>query len=125
MKNSLVALVLWMSGPALAGWTGLGEDDASALYADPSAIVKQVGVATMSSLVDYKSFQRMVEVGYFSQTLRAEYDCQSPKSRGLARTLHSEHMGQGKVIYEDDTPHDWEDIQSGSRGESLWKLACK
>ncbi len=117
MKKSLSILLLWMSCPALAGWTGVGEHDVTTVYTDSSTIVIQGGVSTMSSLVDYKSFQRMVEVGYFSQTLRTEYDCQSQKSRGLARTLHAEHLGQGKVIHEDDTPNDWEDIVPGSRGE--------
>ncbi len=128
MRTKQIALILsllWPGSAALAGWTQVGEDDTTTLYADPATIARQDGTATMLSLLDYKTFQRMVEVGYFSQQIKAEYDCRTKKLRGLARVLHAEHMGAGKVIYEDDTPHDWESIDAGSRSDTLWKIACK
>lgn len=122
---ALAVTLVWPGGAALAGWIQLGEDETSVVYADRDTIVRRGGMATMMSLLNYKSFQRMVEVGYFSQKLKAEYDCQAKKRRDLARVLHAEPMGAGKVIYEDDTPHDWEEIEAGSRSELLLKIACR
>jgi len=52
----------------------------------------------MWSLLDYKAFQRMVEVGYFSQKTHVEYDCGAKQLRGLSLSLHAQRMGEGKVI---------------------------
>ena len=34
-------------------------------------------------------------------------------------------MGEGKVIYADESPHEWEVIDPGTLNETLWKIACK
>ncbi len=79
----------------------------------------------MWSLLDYKAFQRMVEVGYFSQKSLVEYDCREKQTRGLLVSLHAEHMGEGKVIYADESPHEWEPLVPDTMGEVLWKFACR
>lgn len=125
MKKLAVFVVLLMSSPAWAAWMSVGEDNAAVTYADPASIVRQGNSATMWSLLDYKAFRRMVEVGYFSQKSQVEYDCAEPRSRGLSLSLHSEKMGEGKVIYEDTSPHDWERIAPDTIGDALRKFACK
>ena len=79
----------------------------------------------MDSLFDHKDFQRMVETGYFSQRVRAEYGCIDRRIRRLSVSLHAGHMGEGKVIYSDDSPQEWEAVEGGTLNESLWKTACK
>jgi hypothetical protein len=124
MKRLAICLLL-ISSPAWAGWKSIGEDDTGTSYADPATIVKSGTTAKMWSMFDYKAFQRMVEVGYFSQKAQVEYDCKGKQVRGLALFLHAEHMGEGKVIYADETPHDWETVETGTLNEALLKIACK
>jgi hypothetical protein len=123
--KKLVIILLLLSSHAWAGWVSIGENDTGTSYADPDTITRKGDAAKMSSLLDYKDFQRMVEVGYFSQKTQAEYDCKERKLRALTLSLHAEHMGAGKVIYADESPHEWEVIDAGTRNETLWKIACK
>jgi hypothetical protein len=124
MKKLAIVLLL-SSTPAWAGWKAVGDSPNAKSYADPASIVRKDNVAAMWSLLDYNDFQRMVEVGYFSQKALIEYNCKDRQSRGMVVSLHEGHMGEGKVIYADDSPHDWEDIVPETLAESLWKEACK
>ena len=123
--KKLVIFLLFLSSSAWAGWKSVGEDDNAISYADRDTLVRDGNTAKMWSLLDYKAFQRMVEVGYFSQKAQAEYDCKEKKFRGLTLSLHAEHMGEGKVIYADESPHEWEAVDAGTLNETLWKIACK
>jgi hypothetical protein len=124
MKTLLMMLLL-LSSPAWAAWESVGEDRATTSFANPATIVRNGDIVRMTSLVDYKSFQRMVEVGYFSQKTLAEYDCAGRRFRGLSVALHAEKMGDGKVIYADETSHEWESVVAGSTAEAFWKVACR
>jgi hypothetical protein len=117
--------LLMLCSPVWAAWEPLAQHNGATSYADPATIVRKGGTAKMWSLLDYKEFQRMVEVGYFSQKAQAEYDCKETKFRVLTLSLHAEHMGAGKVIYADDMPHEWEAVEAGTPNEMLWKRACK
>ena len=123
--KKLVFVLLLLSTPVWAGWKSVRQNGAGTVYADPDTIVRNGNTARMWSLLDYKDFQRMVEVGYFSQKTEAEYDCAERRSRGLNLSLRSGHMGEGEVIYSDDSPHDWEPVAAGTVAEDLWAVACK
>ncbi len=126
MENRLVAITLLLiCGPVAAAWTSVGEDPRGTTYADPATIEKDAGTVKMWSILDYKTFQRMVEVGYFSQKSHNEYDCAGNRMRGLHTVLHAEPMGAGAVIYEDDSVHEWEAVSPGSVQEGLLKAACR
>ena len=125
MKKRLAIVLLLLSSPAWAAWKSVGEDDTATSYADPATIVRKGSTATMWSLLDYKAFQRMVEVGYFSQKTHVEYDCGAKQLRGLSLSLHAQRMGEGKVIYEDTSAHEWEELVPDTTNEMLWKVACK
>lgn len=123
--KKLAIILLLLSSSAWAGWKSIGEDDTRTSYADRDRIIRNGNTAKMWTLLDYNAFQRMVEVGYFSQKVQAEYDCKEKKFRGLTLSLHAEHMGEGKIIYADESPHDWEAVDAGTMNETLWKIACK
>jgi hypothetical protein len=120
----LAVLLLLCAAPAWAGWKAVDENAAGITYADTAAIEHAGDTARMWSLLDYASFQRMVEVGYFSQKTQTEFDCAQRRSRVLALSLRDGHMGEGKAIYADDTAHEWEAVETGSVTEKLWKIAC-
>ena len=123
--NRLLICLLLLCSPAWAAWKSVAEDDTGVTYADSATAVKHGQTAILWSLLDYKSFQRMVEVGYFSQKAQVEYDCERRQARGLQLTLHAEHMGEGKVIYSDESAHEWEAVEPDSLQETLWKIACQ
>jgi hypothetical protein len=123
--NKVLAILLCAAAPAWAGWKTVGESPGARSFADPSSILRKGPVAAMWSLLDFNNFQRMVEVGYFSQKALVEYDCKQRQSRGMVVSLHAEHMGEGKVVYADESPHDWEPIVPETLGEELWKVACR
>ena len=124
MKKLIIVLLVF-SGSAWAGWKSIGEDSAGTFYADADSIARNGSIATMNSVLDYKSFQRMVEVGYFSQRTRVEYDCAERRFRRLDVSLHAEPMGAGKIIYSDDSIQAWEPVVAGTMTDTLWAFACK
>jgi len=108
--------------------------EANVSVADANVAAQQANIRRLNQLKDFAKVtapfagtitQRMVEVGYFSQKVRAQYDCTDRRVRRLSVWLHAGHMGEGKVIYADDTPHEWEAVEVGTLNESLWKIACK
>lgn len=122
----LIAASLFLTSSAFAAsWNSVGDDASGTWYADAASVEKNGTTAKMWSILDYKSFQRMVEVGYWSQKSHVEYDCAAPRMRGLSVSLLSEKMGGGKPVYEDHSAHDWEDIAAGTMSEALRKVACK
>jgi surface-adhesin protein E len=123
--EKLAIFLLLLSSAAWAEWKSVGDENGAAFYADAATIVRSGSTAKQWSLLDYKAFQRMVEVGYFSQKALVEYDCAERKARGLSLSLHAEHMGEGKVIYEDTSPHEWEPVLPETITEMLWNIACK
>ena len=121
---ALPAFLLMLSGTAWGDWQRVGEDNLGVVYADTD-VVRSGAIAKMWSLLDYKEYQRMVEVGYFSQKSQVEYDCAQRKARGLIVSLHAEHMGAGKIIYTDESPREWEPVAADTTQQNLWKTACK
>ena len=61
--KTLAAVLLLASSPAWAGWINVGNEENGTTYADPAMIVKSGSNVQMWSLLDYRDFQRMVEVG--------------------------------------------------------------
>lgn len=123
--KTLAMVLLVASCPAWAAWKSVGNEENGTTYADPVTIVKLGSNVQMWSLLDYRDFQRMVEVGYYSQKSLVEYDCKVKQTRGLNVALHAEHMGNGRVIYADESPHEWAVLVPDTMGEVLWKFACK
>jgi hypothetical protein len=124
MRRLLIVLFSLLAVSARAGWQAVDESALGKTYADPATIVRNGDGGQMWWLLDYASFQRMVEVGYFSQKSHSEFDCGQRRARTLETSLRAEHMGEGKAVYSDDSPHDWEPVDTGSVTEKLWKLVC-
>jgi hypothetical protein len=125
MQRLAFLLLVLVPAPVWGGWKAVDESGAQTTYADADSIARSGDASRMWWLLDYASFQRMVEVGYFSQKTRTEFDCVQRRTRMLELSLRAEHMGEGKAIYSDDTPRDWEPVETGSVTEKLWKIACQ
>lgn len=126
MKTVLALLLTVLMAPSVqAAWTQVDADSLRTTFADAATVTRAGALARMASLVDFSRFQRMVEVGYFSQRFVHEYDCAQRRARRLNQTFHAGHMGEGAAIYADEAAQDWSDITEGSSTERLLKIACR
>lgn len=119
------SLALWfVSAPTFAAWTQVDADGLRTTFADPAGIERAGQIVRMPALVEFSRFQRMVEVGYFSQRFVHEYDCPARRSRRMSQLFHAGHMGEGSVIYADETEQEWEAVAPGTAAEKLLMKAC-
>lgn len=119
-----MTILLMMCGAAQAAWVPMATEGGRSFFADPATIRKDGATTQMTTLVEHSRFQRMVEVGYFSQKFVVQYDCKGNRARRLAQTFHAGHMGEGAVIYSDEAEQEWEAVTADSTGEKLLRLAC-
>ena len=123
--KQLVLVMLLASTPAWAEWTLVRVGVDYDAYADLATIRRSGNMATMWSLLDFKSVQRVAGTAFLSRTARYEYDCDGARSRTLALVLHSENMGGGEVVYSDADPGQWTPVFPDSINEAVWKRTCK
>ena len=117
-------LALLFAAPAWSAWTLVTEAGPGAVYADPATLARNGDMVRMAWLLDYRNFQRMVEVGYWSKQAVSEFDCAQRRTRNLSVSLRAEHMGQGPSHYADDTVREWEAVEPDGVTGKLWQAAC-
>ena len=109
----------------MAEWLIIGDTDFFTLYAESSTIVKNGNLVLMRHLHNEKSTRKTVtNESYKSTKELVKYDCIGSLMRTLAFSLHSEPMGEGKVIYQDNFPANWVPVPARSLDEALLKYAC-
>jgi hypothetical protein len=123
MRMCVIAL-FFLSTPAWAQWTLVGDSDLSDVYADLTTIRKQGNIIKMWSLYDLKNARRFGGIPYLSSKDQDEYDCDGERTRFLAFSVHSGNMGGGSTIYSDAEPGKWTPLPTGSVVEALWRIAC-
>jgi hypothetical protein len=124
----LITLLLLSSTPTYAEWelllndTGVG----GTIYVDPDTIRRKGDVVKWWELADYMTVQTGVAgSSYFSSKGQHEYDCAEERTRMIAFTWFSDHMGRGAVVV--DGSHyegKWSPVAPHSIGQALWKAAC-
>ena len=128
MKRLLMGLMLLVTaGGASAEWTRVSDIDQFVQYVDIATIRRNGNLVKMWDLMDNKTVQTSPSTGkyYLSSKMQQEYDCKGEKVRILAFTNFSGKMGKGNVVYADGNVRaEWEPIEPGSIGETLWKIAC-
>jgi len=125
MKPLALVLLLLCSTSTWAGWNGIGSTSNADVYVDSTMAREQDTVVKMSSLLDFKTIQQVVEGTYLSQVAEQEYDCEAYTYRTVSASIHSDHMGAGRVIFSSDEPDAaWEPLAPESVAKSFWKIAC-
>lgn len=128
MKKSMVLAmtVVLLSKGAAAEWTRIGENNRLIAYAD-NAIRRSGDTTVYWVLFDYKAVQESPRSGkrYLSEKSQREIDCRSERDRVLFFTWHSDHMGDGTVVYTGNKPTNWEPTSSpNSFANTFWKFVC-
>jgi hypothetical protein len=125
MKPVLAGLLITLSSTCAADWMSVdGTDDLDA-YVDLTTFNREGDSVRMWVIFDYKKAGQIRKGKYLSSKMQDEYDCNLERRRRLFLSVHSGHMGGGKVILADDKEGDWRPIAPKSTGEKLWRTACE
>ena len=127
-KNiGLALLVAVVSSSAVAEWVEVDSYGIRTAYADPASIHRAGYRVKMWALLDFKTTQQdsaNPRNGYLSEIAQFEYNCKEQRARRFYYSLHSRHMGRGKVVSSDSNPSKWEPVLPGSGNEILREFAC-
>lgn len=130
MKTRLIlALVMCMSGAALADWTHLGAANHrnTDYFVDLSTARKaDDGKVTISYLFDMKQPRECEATAkpYLSSTGETEFDCNEKLYRVVSCTRFAAQHGAGEVVSVDSEPGQWSQIPPRSKLANMYKAAC-
>lgn len=126
MRKTILMLLLLsvVSSNATAQWVGVGGNDYSTIFADPSTIHKVDKYEEMLSLYDTDIAEVVGKISFKSSESLDEYDCNAKQSRTLAFYWYSDNMGEGNVLYSNTAAGNWNPDLPKSINETLWKIAC-
>ncbi len=122
----LIMLLVTSGGSAYAEWVEVSVNKMAGViaYADPGTIHRNGSLVKMSSLFDLQTTQAVGGSSYLSIRAQQTYDCAEDRSRALAYTKFSGHMGHGAEVYTVSVQQEWKPVAPMSVGQELWKVAC-
>ena len=126
MRRLAVAAVLAaFSCSAAAEWVIVKDHDEYIAYADPVTISRAGALAHMSDLVDLKS-PRQSPYGnpHASSKAHSQFDCDNPRMRTTAFSLHSGQMGNGDLVETGAISDAWLTVAPGTLLDALRQFAC-
>jgi len=132
MKKLLLTLMLAIvSSSVMAEWVLYGFSNGSkkgiiiTVYADPATLIKSGNMVKMLSIFDYNKAQKDPNSPSFMSVKRQEeYDCKEEKKRLLYADFHSENMGKGDIVFNEDATSKWTRLVPKSVSQSLGEVAC-
>ena len=114
-----------LSCNSAADWVIVNDNDEYIAYADPATIFREGNRVQMRDLVDLK-MPRSSPYGnqHASSTAHSEFDCQNPRMRTIAFSLHSGQMGNGDLVETVAESNGWLPVAPGTLLSMLWQFAC-
>jgi hypothetical protein len=124
-RPAVVAVLAALSFSAAAEWVAVSDNDEYVAYADPATLLRAGNFVEMSDLIDLKS-PRASPYGtlHASSKARSRFDCETPRMRTTAFTLHSGQMGNGETVETATMSDAWLTVAPGTLLDALWKFAC-
>lgn len=124
-------VVILVDRPVYAEWVALEPQYQShplqTAYIDPSTILKEGHLVTLSALIDWKWMQgNRSPTRFFSTKITKQFDCAEKKVRTLAATDYYGHMGTGEVIGGGGHTGEghWVTIELGTLNQAFGEVAC-
>lgn len=101
-------------------------DKGVAQYLDIDNVMRNGDLVEMSRIFDHKAshVRKVNNKLYTSQRVRTEFDCESMALRQLRSSWHTEPMGNGETLEENNEPELWEFGNNDHFTYPLWKIAC-
>ena len=117
--------VLMFEGSAYAGWEAVAMSEIGmTVYIDRSTIQRDTYVVSISVLHDYQFPEHLPSGPFLSFTALEQYDCGELRSRTIRSVVFTEHMGNGRVLYDGAGDDRWQSVTPMSINHALWKAAC-
>lgn len=110
---------------AAADWVKVNDNDDYVAYADPATISRSGNLVQMRDLIDLKA-PRSSPYGnaHASSMAYSEFDCENPRMRTIAFTLHAGQMGNGGLVETAAKSNGWLPIFPGTLLGMLRQFAC-
>ncbi len=105
-------------------WVKVEGNEFVTFYVYPASIHKMDNMATMLTLVDFKTVNNSGGHPHMSSMTQHEYDCSENLWRLLNYSYHSGNMGGGEIVYSEANLGTWEPLKPGSGTKIRWKIAC-
>lgn len=122
--GSLVTLLFLCSVPAHAEWVKAGDNDDFSAYVDLGTIRRNGSLVKMWGLADFKTARTQEGITLLSSVYQGEHDCAEERSRGLAYTWFSDHMGNGNAVASNSDTGLWQPVDPESMEETVLEIAC-
>ena len=110
---------------AKADWIPIGGNQDFDLYKYSPEFKKDGTHIKMWELWNYKKPQGKSPDTRLSEKLLEEYDCSKNQFRVLSLIFYKGQIGQGEVVLQNTTPHEWKPIVPDTISSVLISEACK
>ena len=128
MKKITMLMLLLMCSNALAELSKIEGTHATGvtIYVDLGKIHHRgAEKVKMRHVIDYQNEETDSHGHkYLSRKELVEYHCAEEHFRVLASSMHTAHMGKGKVTGFVSDARQWQPVESNTPEETLWKMAC-
>lgn len=118
---------LVLPSPSNPKWSKASQSDGAIVYVDLSSIQRSDQTVTMFELNDYsapKTFPKG-DLAFLSMKSKSVYDCSGRRFRAAFFYVYAGNMGAGKLITTAGPSDTWNNVVPGSKGDTLWNVACK
>ena len=126
MRRLAWAMMLAALGcDAAAEWVMVNDNDEYVAYADPVSISRVGNLVQMSDLIDLKMPQPSPSGNpHASSQALSQFDCENPRMRTIAFSLHSGRMGNGDIVETAAASDNWLPVAPGTLLDVLRQFAC-
>lgn len=114
-----------VSQGARAEWIEIERSEIQTTFANPSVARSGWSRIRMTQLSDYKAPRRYDDKTFLSVSSLLEFNCKERQMQMLSYTLYSGHMGEGRVVSNNEDTGKWNGVTPGSLDETLLEMACR
>lgn len=119
-----VMLAICLNGAAVADWRPLLSTDDAQWYVDDALTRKRGTMAKVWTLQDLNTPRPLYSGQYQSVKLQAEIRCHSNQWRELYSSYYTGRMGDGEMIYVQQTAGAWKQVVPGAYSAAAFKSGC-
>lgn len=113
---------LFLSNPACAEWTKLGENlNGTGYYVDLTTLES---IGQFRKIWELESYRNPNKLGISSLKIRKEYDCKKQLFHFVNYVAYTGHFADGEQVGMVNTPGQWEPFPQNLTGRAILKLVC-
>jgi len=129
MQKALIALLLFGTSAAHAGWVGYAETNSAESFYDPVNIRKTVALFEKSNqfwqIWSLDLLKQAAADGHQSERTQYEFDCFAGQARILQRLSFASADGSGRAVQKTQQASPWLTISPNTALQQLQNVACR